>query len=66
MKSMRTGFPALALLVLTTIPGSVQETTKDIVQSRLIAPSDPVASFARVREGIRALETIVALIRRGD
>ena len=55
MKSLRITLLALAMLVLTAIPGSVQETTKDIVQSRLIAPSDPVAYFARVREGIRLL-----------
>ena len=55
MQSMRTRLLALAMLVLTAIPGSAQETTKDIVQSRLIAPSDPVAYFARVQEGVRLL-----------
>ena len=55
MQSTRTRLLALAMLVLTAIPGSAQETTKDIVQSRLIAPSDPVAYFDRVQEGIRLL-----------
>lgn len=55
MKPMRTGFLLLAMLVLTAFPGSAQEAAKDIVQSRLIAPSDPIAYFVRVREGIRLL-----------
>ena len=55
MQSLRISLLALAILVLTVTPGSAQETTKDIVRSRLIAPSDPVAYFDRVREGIRLL-----------
>lgn len=57
MKLVRVGLMALASLIVMTVPVTAQETEKDIVKARLIAPPDALAYYDRVHEGIRLFNT---------